>query len=236
MLLAGLGAVHVNHLMHRDLKPANLLLSKEGVLKLGDFGLARVWEEGNRDATYSHEVATRWYRAPELLFGARKYGPAMDMWAVGCIWAELYMGWPLFPGENDIDQLLVVHTALGTPREAQWPGLGALPDYNKITFPDMPAQPLEDLIPECPLDALPTLHGLILYDPARRLTAQEVLRDPYFRTEPAPLHSSELAVLLLSLSEDGAVTEKKGDEAMVGKRFDVSAPFPFDVSELFPPS
>ena len=93
MLVRGLGAVHAVHIIHRDLKPANLLFSERGELKLGDFGLARVHDHLDKDATYSHEVATRWYRAPELLFGGRKYGPAVDMWAVGCIFAELLIRW-----------------------------------------------------------------------------------------------------------------------------------------------
>lgn len=104
------------------MKPANLLFSPTGILKLGDFGLARVHDEEQK-AKYpmSHEVATRWYRAPELLFGGRHYGNAVDLWAVGCIFAELLNHSPLFPGENDIDQLYRVLQCLGTPDPKQWP-------------------------------------------------------------------------------------------------------------------
>ncbi|XP_013404399.1 cyclin-dependent kinase 20-like [Lingula anatina] len=120
MLLKGVAFCHNNNIMHRDLKPANLLISSTGHLKIADFGLARVFQnEGNRQ--YSHQVATRWYRAPELLYGARKYDEGVDLWAVGCILGELLNNSPLFPGENDIEQLCCVLRVLGTPTEATWP-------------------------------------------------------------------------------------------------------------------
>ncbi|PFX17201.1 Cyclin-dependent kinase 20 [Stylophora pistillata] len=104
MLLKGVVFCHENSIMHRDLKPANLLISSTGHLKIADFGLARVFSnDGNRQ--YSHQVATRWYRAPELLYGARKYDEGVDLWAVGCIFGELLNNSPLFPGESDITQL-----------------------------------------------------------------------------------------------------------------------------------
>lgn len=97
MLLEGVMYMHENHIMHRDLKPTNLLISNNGVLKIGDFGLARIYVENEPDRLYSHQVATRWYRAPELLYGARKYTNSVDMWAVGCIAAEMINRSPLFP-------------------------------------------------------------------------------------------------------------------------------------------
>ncbi|EDO25906.1 predicted protein, partial [Nematostella vectensis] len=93
-------------------------------------------------------IVLRWYRAPELLYGARKYDEGVDLWAVGCIFGELLNNSPLFPGENDIEQLCCVLKTLGTPNEEIWPGMTDLPDYNKITFPDMPAIPLEKIVPD----------------------------------------------------------------------------------------
>ncbi|XP_069738948.1 cyclin-dependent kinase 20 isoform X2 [Phaenicophaeus curvirostris] len=120
MTLRGLGHCHRLHLLHRDLKPANLLLDAKGCLKLADFGLARVLAPpGARP--YSHQVATRWYRAPELLYGARHYDEGVDLWAVGCIFGELLNLSPLFPGENDIEQLCCILRALGTPSPRAWP-------------------------------------------------------------------------------------------------------------------
>lgn len=103
----------------QDLKPNNLLVNSEGILKLGDFGLAKFYGSPNR--IYTHQVVTRWYRSPELLFGARIYGVGVDMWAVGCILAELLLRVPFLQGESDLDQLTKIFQVLGTPTEETWP-------------------------------------------------------------------------------------------------------------------
>lgn len=95
------------------------MISSKGELKLADFGLAKLF--GSPDRRYTPQCVTRWYRAPELLFGSEQYGPSVDIWAVGCIFAELMLRTPYFPGENDIDQLGKIFAALGTPTEEQWP-------------------------------------------------------------------------------------------------------------------
>ena len=157
MLLRGLAYMHNMRIMHRDLKPANLLISAKGQLKIADFGLSRILEKDESDdesgvrirkRQYSHQVATRWYRAPELLYGARYYTEAVDLWSVGCIFGELVNFSPIFPGENDIDQLGLVIRTMGTPNETIWPGVNQLPDFSKITFPETKPTPLENLIPE----------------------------------------------------------------------------------------
>ncbi|XP_032094849.1 cyclin-dependent kinase 20 isoform X3 [Thamnophis elegans] len=143
MLLKGVAFCHANSIMHRDLKPANLLISSTGQLKIADFGLARVFTSDG-DRLYSHQVATRWYRAPELLYGARKYDEGVDLWAVGCIFAELLNNSPLFPGENDIEQLCCVLRVLGTPNQKTWPAL--LHPY--FFTPPLPAHHSELPIPQ----------------------------------------------------------------------------------------
>lgn len=97
--------------MHRDLKPENILITSDNVIKLCDFGFARYDSQLGRSCT--NYISTRWYRAPELLIGNPHYGAAIDVWAVGCIFAEMLSGDPLFPGSSDIDQLYKILTTLG---------------------------------------------------------------------------------------------------------------------------
>ncbi|XP_019716393.1 cyclin-dependent kinase 20 isoform X2 [Hippocampus comes] len=173
MLLKGVAFLHNNNIMHRDLKPANLLISSSGHLKIADFGLARLHSQ-QEDRLYSHQVATRWYRAPELLYGARKYDEGVDLWAVGCIFGELLNSSPLFPGENDIEQLCCVLRVLGTPTNDTWPEMAELPDYNKITFKENPAVPLEEIVPDSSPHAVSLLHGFLVYPSERRCPAHQV--------------------------------------------------------------
>ncbi|XP_034940337.1 cyclin-dependent kinase 20-like isoform X2 [Chelonus insularis] len=185
MLLEGVYFMHKNNVMHRDLKPANLLIDSEGVLKIADFGLARLmYEDSSRP--YSHQVATRWYRAPELLYGAKIYTSAIDMWSVGCIFGEMINNSPLFPGETDIEQLAIVLKALGTPTSESWPELQSLPDYNKITFPYQKNVPWEQIIPDACPEALDIIRRTLLYNSSVRLTADEILKHKYFFALPFP--------------------------------------------------
>ncbi|XP_017383981.1 cyclin-dependent kinase 20 isoform X9 [Cebus imitator] len=198
MLLKGVAFCHANNIVHRDLKPANLLISASGQLKIADFGLARVFSpDGSR--LYTHQVATsslprRWYRAPELLYGARQYDQGVDLWAVGCIMGELLNGSPLFPGENDIEQLCCVLRILGTPSPQVWPELTELPDYNKISFKEQAPVPLEEVLPDASPQALDLLGQFLLYPPRRRIAASKALLHQYFFTAPLPAHPSELPI------------------------------------------
>jgi cyclin-dependent kinase len=103
----------------------NLLIDRNGTLKLADFGLARAF--GVPVRTYTHEVVTLWYRAPEILLGGKQYSTPVDVWSIGCIFAEMTMRQPLFPGDSQIDQLFRIFRAFGTPTEENWPG-NTLPD------------------------------------------------------------------------------------------------------------
>ncbi|XP_057346196.1 cyclin-dependent kinase 20 isoform X3 [Manis pentadactyla] len=176
-----------------DLKPANLLISASGQLKIADFGLARVLSPDG-SCLYTHQVATRWYRAPELLYGACQYDQGVDLWAVGCILGELLNGSPLFPGENDIDQLCCVIRILGTPSRQVWPEITELPDYNKISFKDQAPMPLGELLPDAPPQALDLLGHFLRYPPRQRIAASQALLHPYFFTAPLPDHPSELLI------------------------------------------
>ncbi|KAK8739930.1 hypothetical protein OTU49_003270 [Cherax quadricarinatus] len=209
-LLSGVAFLHQHNIMHRDLKPANLLISETGQLKIADLGLCRVFsKQGKR--LYSHQVATRWYRAPELLYGARHYDEGVDLWAVGCIFGEMINNSPIFPGESDIDQLCVVLQILGTPSEATWPGLSRLPDYKKITFPESKPVPLEQVLPDAPPDAIDLIKKFLIYSTNKRISAKKALLHQYFFTAPlaAPLH--QMPVPLLEKKQPPATQEYMTD-------------------------
>ncbi|KAK8561082.1 hypothetical protein V6N12_048158 [Hibiscus sabdariffa] len=130
-LLEGVKYLHDNWVLHRDLKTSNLLLNNQGELKICDFGLARQY--GSPLKPYTHLVVTLWYRAPELLFGARQYSTAIDMWSLGCIMAELLSKEALFSGKTEFDQLYKIFRTLGSPNETIWPGFSKLPGV-KVNF------------------------------------------------------------------------------------------------------
>ncbi|XP_011191044.1 cyclin-dependent kinase 7 [Zeugodacus cucurbitae] len=182
MTLRGLEYLHMNWILHRDLKPNNLLVNSDGVLKIGDFGLAKFFGSPNR--IYTHQVVTRWYRAPELLFGARQYSTGIDIWAVGCILAELLLRVPFLPGDSDLDQLTKIFQALGTPTEETWPNLNKLPDY--MQFKQFPAIPLQHIFTAAPDDLIVLAEKLLALNPAQRCTCTEALCMKYFSNKPAP--------------------------------------------------
>ncbi|XP_015518064.1 cyclin-dependent kinase 2 [Neodiprion pinetum] len=176
-LLKGIAFCHVHRVLHRDLKPQNLLIDKEGYIKLADFGLARAF--GVPVRTFTHEVVTLWYRAPEILLGTKFYSTAVDVWSLGCIFAEMATRRALFPGDSEIDQLFRIFRTLGTPDETVWPGVSQLPDY-KSMFPRWDARSFNEVVPSFDNDAEDLLSKLLTYDPSKRITARMALSHPYF--------------------------------------------------------
>lgn len=177
MLLSGLFECHRRNIVHRDVKPNNLLITADGTLKLADFGLSRRF--GNK---MTAQAITRWYRAPEVLLGAGAYGPAVDMWAVGAVFAEMFLRVPLFAGDSDIAQLNLIFRALGTPSVRDWPLITELPAFTE--FKRIPAQPLGVLFSAASEDAIDLLRSLLVYNPLRRIGCHSALCHPYFSHRP----------------------------------------------------
>ncbi|KAJ8678337.1 hypothetical protein QAD02_014124 [Eretmocerus hayati] len=168
---------HQRRVLHRDLKPQNLLIGKKGIIKVADFGLGRAF--GIPVRVYTHEVVTLWYRAPEILLGANRYTCSIDMWSVGCIFAEMATKKPLFQGDSEIDQLFRIFRVLKTPTEEIWPGVTQLTDY-KATFPNWKTNNLQAQVKTLDESGLDLLESMLIYDPAARISARDALIHPYF--------------------------------------------------------
>ncbi|KAM6297494.1 cyclin-dependent kinase 3 [Aegotheles albertisi] len=180
-LLQGVSFCHSHRVIHRDLKPQNLLINDAGAIKLADFGLARTFGVPLR--SYTHEVVTLWYRAPEIMLGCKYYSTAVDVWSIGCIFAEMVTRKALFPGDSEIDQLFRIFRTLGTPTEETWPGVTQLPDY-KEGFPQWARKEMKDIVPNLDQDGRDLLMQLLLYDPSKRISAKAALSHRYFWRTP----------------------------------------------------
>jgi len=162
------------------LKPRNLLVNGNCDLKICDFGLARGIELKAKTGVMTDYVATRWYRAPELLLGWKEYGSAVDMWSVGCILAELLKRKPFLPGTETKHELELIIEVFGNPTEEE---IKAVPkEKNRkllMSIPKKKPRPLETLFPSANPKALDLLKKLMVFDPAKRITVEEALSHPY---------------------------------------------------------
>ena len=211
-LVKAIAWCHRHDIVHRDIKPENLLVgpddTRSDALKLCDFGFARQLKRHKPDEVLTDYVATRWYRAPELLLGSEKYGTEVDTWAIGCIMGELTDGQPLFPGESDVDQLHIVCKSMGAMTGKQRETLSSNERFNGVRFPresnggarDRGMDHLRSRYSnKLNNAALRFMRGTLAMDPAERLTWQGMLTHPYFEaedgwTERSPLSENTVPV------------------------------------------
>jgi cyclin-dependent kinase 7 len=174
------------------------------------------------------QVVTRWYRPPELLYGAKSYSSAIDVFSLGIVFAELILRVPYLPGETDIQQMVVMANALGTPSEQNWPGVTSLPDYvipnpdnvlNEVTIPDLKRQ-----FTSMSTNGLELLHGMIRLDPRKRITCRKALDSEWFSEEPLPTKPQDLPGKKGKEEQDKAGQDLKRraglDEGLGGEELD----------------
>ncbi|XP_063907106.1 cyclin-dependent kinase 2-like [Zophobas morio] len=177
-LCEGLAYLHTHRILHRDIKPQNLLVDKEGHIKIADFGLSRCFSVPTK--SYTHEVVTMWYRAPELLLGSKLYTNGVDIWSLGCVMAEMLIKRALFPGDSEIDQIFKIFKILGTPNEEMWPGVGTLPQY-EVSFPQWKPSDLKLHVSFNDAEEEEFMKMMLVYDPFVRKSAKQLLTVPYLR-------------------------------------------------------
>lgn len=220
---------HQNFVLHRDIKPNNLLIAADGEVKLADFGLARSFSDPYPNMT--HQVITRWYRPPELLFGARHYSGAVDVWSMGIVFAELILRTPFLPGNTDVHQLDLICQAIGTPTEANWPGVSKLPDY--VTFRADTVRPLQGrehytgLFGTAGTLGVELLMSMLSLDPRRRPTARQVLEHGWWTAEPRPTRKEDLPKKGGGLDRLGEDLKRRGGEVDDGRGMKVARKIDF---------
>lgn len=171
-----LGYIHSIGICHRDIKPQNLLVNTvQQILKLCDFGSAKRLVRGEPNVSY---ICSRYYRAPELIFGATDYNPAIDVWSAGCVVAEMFLSYPLFRGESAVDQLVEIIKIMGTPTRAQVSAMN--PKYEGGELPQVQARSWASIIRNAPAEGLDFISSVLAYDPRQRPSALEALAHPFF--------------------------------------------------------
>ncbi|GAA5981348.1 hypothetical protein JCM11641_005292 [Rhodosporidiobolus odoratus] len=206
-LFNGVSYLHDNWVIHRDLKPANILVNEKGQVKIGDLGLARLYQDPLQSLYTSDKiVVTVWYRSPELLLGARHYTAAIDLWSMGCIYGEMLGLRPMFKGEEakmelgakkggvpfQRDQLTRVLEVCGSVDPKQWPGVVQFPEFVQLSrmprYPDTLGQWFNQRLPRGaqPTLAFDLMRQLLVYDPTKRITARASLCHDWWAQEPKP--------------------------------------------------
>lgn len=191
MLSRAVWFCHENFVLHRDIKPNNLLIAADGEVKLADFGLARSFADPYRAMTSN--VITLWYRPPELLFCAKHYSGAVDIWSVGLVFAELIIRVPYLAGETEVMQIKIISQAVGTPTEENWPGVTKLPGYTVSEIhPVQPKDTYLSMFGTVGEEGVDLLMKMLVLDPRKRITARQALQHSWWTVDPKPTPKSEL--------------------------------------------
>ncbi|KAJ8403116.1 hypothetical protein AAFF_G00360320 [Aldrovandia affinis] len=198
-LLKGLDFLHSHRVVHRDLKPQNILVTSGGQIKLADFGLARIY---SFQMALTSVVVTLWYRAPEVLLQS-SYATPVDLWSVGCIFAEMFRRRPLFRGNSDVDQLGKIFDMVGVPSVDDWPQEVALP---RSAFAPRPPQPIGNLVPDMDELGASLLLQFLSFNPAKRISAFTALTHPYFQN----MESNNKSVYSQQLPNNQSPIEERG--------------------------
>ncbi|RLN59701.1 hypothetical protein BBJ29_006537, partial [Phytophthora kernoviae] len=197
-LLDVMAYMHAIDIIHRDIKCSNLLMTRDHLLKVADFGLARSLRG---DQLFTNKVVTLWYRPPELLLGATSYDASIDMWSIGCVFAELYIGHPIFQGKTELEQITKIFDICGTPTTESWPDYKFLPHSSSfVPEKPKPKRLREYLMRETtarkrilPKGAIELMEALLVLDPEQRPTASDCLSSQYFKARPfAPSDPTKL--------------------------------------------
>lgn len=190
-LASAVDFLHSHWILHRDLKTSNILMNNRGEIKLADFGMARFF--GDPAPKMTQLVVTLWYRSPELLLGAERYGTAVDVWSLGCIFGELLTREPMFQGKNEVDQLGKIFQTCGVPSEANWPGYKRLPNAKGLRLPPSKSNAklgIREKFPKLTGAGVDLLTDLLALNPDHRPEAGELLSHPYFHEQPRPKPTS----------------------------------------------
>lgn len=220
MLARGVWFCHENFVLHRDIKPNNLLIAADGEVKLADFGLARSFSDPYRPMT--SQVITRWYRPPELLFGARFYSGTVDVWSMGLVFAELILRTPFVPGNTDLHQIQLICQAIGTPLEENWPGVSKLEafiDFAKTTIhPVRGRDYFMSSFGTVGHVGVDLLMSMLVLDPRKRITSRQVLEHQWWTIDPRPTAKEDLPKKGGGLAKMGDDLQRRGGELESGRK------------------